>query len=151
VLKMKRFATALLTLLLATGMGACGFNDPSYTAYETPADEKAAEGSKTETAGEGAGDAKTCPDSAVAVFAETVQPAVDTACSNCHNGQHKLPLPSGSAAENRAALLAWSGGDGSKLAGFISSKPPHEGGDQSAALPASKIQFWVDAEAACAK
>jgi len=138
-------------LLIAAALliNACG--DAEYVAYKSP-EEGGTENQETgEATTEQTDGVLTCPDSAVAVFGVSVAPALNSACTNCHKeGQHPFPFYPGQDARNRDILLGWNGLDANKLAEFISSSPPHEGGDQSASLPASKITQWIAAENDCA-
>jgi uncharacterized membrane protein len=91
-----------------------------------------------------------CPDTALAAFVTHVAPAINGTCSSCHATNPTRKFVSGQNAENRTALLAYTGADAQKLKTKIHSAANHQGGNQSANLSSDKIDAWMAAEIKCA-
>lgn len=126
----------------------CGMEEGEYVSYDkpsTPDSEIATEDlTEDEQVEEGGCDAE-----ALKVFRLMVSPAIDSSCSNCHDADHSLPLLNGQHSSNRVSLTDWTGEDAQKLFSWISNPGVHNGGDQSAALPLSQIEAWIEAEQLC--
>jgi hypothetical protein len=128
----------VLTMFWLTAIVSCGSSESA----KQPGDSSTPSPSPTSAEG--------CPDLAVASFATNVQPAIDLSCSKCHATHASLVLKSGSTSANRDALFGYSGTSTTKLTSKIHGGL-HQGGNQSANLPLSNIQKWIEAEIACAK
>ena len=134
-------------LVLAFVMIGCGLSDPKVVVYENPDQNSADATGQGSTSGGG-----TDEDLGLVAFQETVAQAAGSACAACHASTpiSGKKLVNGNDGPNRQTLLSYMGSscDSDKLFEKLSSDK-HGGGDQSDAMPESKINEWVSKDPDC--